>query len=211
MLFYILYIFIFKTLLYFINIKDIYKLINLIFYNTNNNYFFFAILIGIFIKLLLLSIKTKYKFKDLINIIIFITIDVIKIIFINYSLFLLIAALFISVLICFFKLNNKYTKNVTIKILLFIIYIITPLTSIYISDTFIKNNKCNNLILFSSITVFIICNNFYHIFDMSLKTLIGSLIIFLLSFNIISEKIKKRNIILIFLLMIYLIYYSSFS
>ena len=44
-----------------------------------------------------------------------------------------------------------------------------------------------------------------------LETLIGAIIIGLLSFNINNFKNKKRNIIPIFLIIIYLIYYSILS
>ena len=209
MLFYIIYILIFKIFINLINVKSIYYIINVIFYNVNNKAYFIAILLGILIKGLISLIK-KIKYKNLLKYSFFIIIDIIKTI-INFNIYFIIISILISLIFIYFESKNIYFQNKLFKILLFIVYISIPITPIYI----IKNNFNKKLraemILIPSIITLIILIGPYSIINIDIKTLIGAIIIGLLSININNFKNKKRNIIPIFLIIIYLIYYSILS
>ena len=206
MLLYILYAFIIINLIYFINIGTLLNIIKIIFYDTSNNTFFLAIILGIAI--CLISNLKKLKIKYLKKYLNFIIIDILKIIFIKFNYVLIITSFIISLLLIFL---NKYFKfNKVLKILLFIMYIVTPLSSIIlikISNNIDKGNI--SFILLLELFIVIFKQNINFISLSSVKTIIGCLIIII--FTLLNKNnllnIKKRNIITIFLILIYLIYY----
>ena len=209
MLFYIIYILIFKIFINLINVKSIYYIINVIFYNVNNKAYFIAILLGILIKGLICLIK-KIKYKNLLKYSLFIIIDIIKTI-INFNIYFIIISILISLIFIYFESKNIYFQNKLFKILLFIVYIFIPITPIYIIKNNFNKKLHTKIILIPSIITLIILIGPYSIINIDIKTLIGAIIIGLLSFNINNFKNKKRNIIPIFLIIIYLIYYSILS
>lgn len=209
MLFYFLYTLIFNNLLYLINVKEIYLLVINLFDNVNNNYFFLGIFIGIFFKLIYFSIK-KFKDKRTYKYALLSLLDIFKILFISYNIYLIILGLVISLILKYFLKNNYISSNL-IKLLLIIIYIFTPILIIFILNSIYNKNDLSEVLLSFEVLVFIILFKPFELINVSIKTMIGFIIIFLFTFNTLKKSIKKRNIILIFLLIITLIYYSVIS
>lgn len=209
MLFYIIYILIFKIFINLINIKSIYLIINTIFYNVNNKAYFIAILLGILIKGLI-SISKKFKIKNVFKLSIFIIIDIIKTV-LNFNIYFVLISVLISLIFTYFESKNIYFQNKIFKIILYICYISAPITPIYIIKNHLNNKLPDEIILIPSIITLIIIIGPYNIINIDTKTLIGVIIIGLLSFNINNFKNKKRNIVPIFLIISYLIYYIVLS
>ena len=209
MLFYFLYILIFNNLLYLINVKEIYLLVINLFENVNNNYFFLGIFIGIFFKLIYFSIK-KFKDKRTYKYALLSLLDIFKILFISYNIYLIILGLIVSLILKYFLKSNYISSNL-IKLFLIIIYIFTPILIIFILNSIYNKNDLSEVLLSFEVLVFIILFKPFELTNVSIKTMIGFIIIFLFTFNTLKKSIKKRNIILIFLLIITLIYYSVIS
>ena len=111
MLIYLLYSFIYTVLIYFINIKYIYKIINIIFYDTFNKALILVILIGVLIKILLrLNIKNIKKFVNYIPLII---IELVKVIIFRYNYFSIIISLVLSLIFIIIINKKKYIINIS--------------------------------------------------------------------------------------------------
>ena len=202
MIFYLFYSLIFNLLFKMINIKYIYIIINIIFYNTNNKIFFIAILISFIIKIFKKEIK-KTKIMCNIKIFLLIIIDILKMIFISYNLYLIIISLILSVLYLLIERTQK------IKILVITSYIFTPISLYYVAN--ILEYKNSTILFIPSIIMLLIKLKPQNILLVDIKTLIGFIIILLFSLNININTNKKRNIFWIFLIIIYLIYYKVVS
>ena len=202
MIFYLFYSLIFNLLFKIINIKYIYIIINIIFYNTNNKIFFIAILISFIIKIFKKEIK-KTKIMCNIKIFLLIIIDILKMIFISYNLYLIIISLILSVLYLLIERTQK------IKLLVITSYIFTPISLYYVAN--ILEYKNSTILFIPSIIMLLIKLKPQNILLVDIKTLIGFIIILLFSLNININTNKKRNIFWIFLIIIYLIYYKVVS
>ena len=199
MLFYIIYIFIFRYLIFSLNVSGIYTLIINMFENTHNKVFFMGIIFGIILKIIYFSYK-KIKIKINYKIILIIIVDIIKTMFISYHLSLVLISL---VFVIFDEILKR--KNIILhKYIKYIFYIFTPLSVIYLT----KENNEKNILIVPSLIILIYKLNFSYLTSMSIKSSLGFIILSLLSFNIISNN-KKRNIKMIFLIFLISLYYSS--
>ena len=212
MLIYLLYSFIYTVLIYFINIKYIYKIINIIFYDTFNKALILVILIGVLIKILLrLNIKNIKKFVNYIPLII---IELVKVIIFRYNYFSIIISLVLSLIFIIIINKKKYINNTIYKYLIYLIYLFTPISIYIILKILNKNNINKNITLLPSIIYLLLSNNFFSLININIINIISYLLLFIFTFNIYKNKLvinKKRNIITIFLLTIYLIYYFYIS
>ena len=200
MIIYFLYTYIIKNLIYFLSINETVNIIKFIFYESNNNIYFIFILLGILIKELKLN---KIKFKNNYKLYIFIFIDIIKIIFIKYSISLILLTLIISIIN--YYILNIFKDNKSYKIINFIAYIILPISSLYITNLYF--DKCNkSLLVLSNVITIILSFNMSIIFNLRIDTYIKSIILLLLSYGVYNHK-KRRNI-LCFFMILYLIYYT---
>ena len=212
MLIYLLYSFIYTVLIYFINIKYIYKIINIIFYDTFNKALILAILIGVLIKILL-SLNIK-NIKKIVNYIPLTIIELVKLIIFRYNYFSIIISLVLSLIFIFMLNKKKYIKNKIYKYLIYLIYLFTPISIYIILKILNKNNINKNITLLPSIIYLLLSYNIFSLININIINAISYLLLFVFTFNIYKNKIvinKKRNIITIFLLTIYLIYYFYIS
>ncbi len=212
MLIYLLYSFIYTVLIYFINIKYIYKIINIIFYDTFNKALILVILIGILIKILL-SLKIK-NIKKFVNYIPLIIIELVKVIIFRYNYFSIIISLVLSLIFIIMLNKKKYINNTIYKYLIYLIYLFTPISIYIILKILNKNNINKNIMLLPFILYLLLSNNIFSLINVNIINVITYLLLFVFTFNIYKNKLvinKKRNIITIFLLTIYLIYYFYIS
>ena len=199
MLFYVIYIFIFKYLIFSLNTPSIYLVITNTFENSNNKVFIMAIILGIFFKILFTSYK-KINLKLNLKLILIIFIDIIKTILFSYNMFLILTSII-------FILLNEILKRKNIKInkyISFIFYIFTPLSVLYL----IEKEEEKNIFILPSLIITIYKLNPSYLISMSIKSALGFIVLFLLSFNIMNNN-KKRNIKMIFLIFTICLYYSS--
>lgn len=199
---YYLYIFIINSLIKILDIKSIIFIINTIFYDTDKSIYIISILIGILLK----NIK-KYRFKDIKKIILLLIIDTFKVFVIKYNLYLIIFAIIFSILIK--KINIK-ANNISSKLFYIIILIILPLSTFLIVDKIKKDEKNidKSFLLCYEILLMIICfikNMNYNLFNIT--NILFLVPLFLISLYDFDLKTKKRNIVFIFLILSYLIYY----
>lgn len=202
MIIYYLYIFIINSLIKILDIKSIIFIINTIFYDTDKSIYIISILIGILLK----NIK-KYKFKDIKKISLLLIIDTFKVFVIKYNLYLIIFAIIFSILLK--KINIK-ANNISSKLFYIIILIILPLSTFLIVDKIKKDEKNidKSFLLCYEILLMIICfikNMNYNLFNIT--NILFLVPLFLISFYDFDLRIKKRNIVFIFLILSYLIYY----
>ena len=195
MLFYIIYIFIFDSLIKYLNINIIINIIKNIFYYSNNSLFILAIIMGIIIKIF---INNKNKIN--IKIIPYIIIDIIKMLFIKYNLITIL----ISLLLVLF-LPKKYINNKIYKILIVFLYIVLPI-NIYMI-IYKTTNKKNPYLIIIPTTIYCILTNIDIIIKSSYQNIFISILFFIISYILYEKNHKKRNIIIIFLIFIYLLYY----
>ena len=199
MLLYVIYIFIFKYLIFSLNTPSIYLVITNTFENSNNKVFIMAIILGIFFKILFTSYK-KRNLKLNLKLILIIFIDIIKTILFSYNMFLILTSII-------FILLNEILKRKNIKInkyISFIFYIFTPLSVLYL----IEKEEEKNIFILPSLIITIYKLNPSYLISMSIKSALGFIVLFLLSFNIMNNN-KKRNIKMIFLIFTICLYYSS--
>lgn len=183
MLIYLIFIFIIKNLLSFVDIKSTFYILNTIFNYQKINIFFISILIGILIKNIIINrnnLKNLFKNKKYLFLI---YILIIKNMLITYNLITITIGLIISIILKKFKINRK---------ILYIFYVLFP---IYINDELLIIDTLINIIKIFNI----------QIINSSLINLLYSFI--LLSVSYFTYDNKKRNVIITFLLLIYLIYY----
>lgn len=197
MLIYLFYSIFISSLLLFIDINSILYLHKKIFFLSDNNILFLGILIGILYKLF-----NKINFKEYKKCIVYFLVDLFKILFLNYHLTIILISLIITFALKLFniKVNHK---------VLFIIYLILPISSYYIlNNNDININKSKIILQFDIIVFtiyFIIKNNFY----INIYNSLFFLFITIFSFFIYNHKYKKRNILIIFLFIMYLLYYLN--
>lgn len=126
----------------------------------------------------------------------FLIIDLIKIFFIKYNAIFTLISLLISILL----INSKIKIN---KYILLIIYIIFPITGYIVY--FKNNNENNNILITIPLLIFMLLNSIPNMLTLSIRSTCGFIALAFISYMLYNH--KKRNIILIFLLFIYLFYY----
>ena len=197
MLIYLFYSIFISSLLLFIDINSILYLHKKIFFLSDNNILFLGILIGILYKLF-----NKINFKEYKKCIVYFFVDLFKILFLNYHLIVILISLIITFVLKLFNINVNHK-------ILFIIYLILPISSYYIlNNNDININKSKIILLFDIIVFtiyFVIKNNFY----INIYNSLFFLFITIFSFFIYNHKYKKRNILIIFLFIMYLLYYLN--
>lgn len=186
------------------NISSIYKIINYMFYNTQNKVYFISIIIGLLISKIKICMN-KYNIKKILKLTPLIIIDIIKTIFI-YHILNIIITLILYILISIVRKKIICNNHKVYKILIFIFYFVTPV-SINIFDI---NKDYKEILVLPSIITFIIKMNPVLLLSINTKTIVSALILGLFSYNIINKK-QKRNIIKIFLLTLFIIYYYKSS
>ena len=196
LLFYIFYIFIVESLIKYLNINIIIKIIKTIFYYSNNTFFILSIIVGIIVKIF---ISNKKKFHT--KIIPLIVIDIIKMLLFKYSMLTILISLLLTTFI-----SKKYINNKIYKGFIIFLYIILPI-NIYILHFKITNKKDSYLIMVPTILYFVL-TNINVIIKYGYQNILISILFFIISYIFYENKHKKRNIIIIFLIFIYLLYYS---
>lgn len=202
MLIYIFYYFIISSFLKILNINNIVYIISLLFFDSKNRLFLLGIFLGIICSNIFKIIKNKTKFSK--NMIIFILIEIIKISFFKSYPLLIIISVFLSFFLMFIKNNIKNNK------FLIVLYVLLPLSSIFIYRIYYQDDKEAYLYI-TTLPTYIIIHLRINLFSVSIKSLIGFIIIFLVSLymeKISNKDIKKRNIFMIFLILIIFIYYK---
>jgi len=179
--------------------------VSLIFFDSHNKLFFLAIFIGIILKNIYCIFKNKIKFDY--NIILVLLIELFKIFLLKTSPIVLIFSSLFGLFLLLFK--NNLIKN---KIL-FVFYLFLPLSSIYFYKYYYQNGKESYIYVLLT-TIYIIINCRINMLSLSIRSVLGFISILIICTyleTLDKYDIKKRNIIMIFLTLLLLIYYNYIS
>lgn len=157
-----------------------------------------GILLGIMINVI---INNKIFKKNILRKTIFISFDILKMLFIKYNILFILLSLLLSISINNDKLENKNNN----KFLTIILYVLLPINGYITNLKLYKNKDILLLVIPNIIYIFVKYKNI--IVNSSYKNILCSIIIGIISYFLAKKQNKKRNIIFIFLLFIIMFYY----